>query len=207
MFVQVIQGTCHDANRLHELTDEWRDTLGRSADGWLGGTYGVTDDGEFVAVVRFESREAAERNSERPEQGEWWQKMAECFESEVRFHDCEDVTLFLGGGSDEAGFVQVMQGRLTDPQRFRQFMEQPMEALHEARPEILGGTIAIEPDGTFTQTVAFTDEDAARAGESKDMPEEMRGETEEAFSLMQDVRYLDLRKPWFATRDAGASMT
>ncbi len=206
MFVQVIQGTCHDAKRLHELTDEWRDTLGRSADGWLGGTYGVTDDGEFVAVVRFESREAAERNSERPEQGEWWQKMAECFEGEVRFHDCEDVTLFLGGGSDEAGFVQVMQGRLTDPQRFRQFMEQPMEALHEARPEILGGTIAIEPDGTFTQTVAFTDEDAARAGESQDMPEEMGRETEEAFSLMQDVRYLDLPRPWFATRDAGASM-
>ncbi len=206
MFVQVIQGKCHDEDRLHELTDEWRDTLGRSADGWLGGTYGVTDDGEFVAVVRFDSREAAERNSARPEQGEWWQRMAECFDGEVGFHDCEDVTLFLGGGSDEAGFVQVIQGRLSDPERFRHFMEQPMDALHEARPEILGGTIAIEPDGTFTQTVAFSDEDAARAGEATDMPEEMRRETENEFSMMQDVRYLDLHHPWFATRDAGAAM-
>ena len=53
-------------------------------------------------------------------------------------------------------------------------MSQPMDALHQARPEILGGTIAIEPDGTFTQTVAFTTEDAAREGESTEMPEEMR---------------------------------
>ncbi len=59
MFIQVIQGQCRDADRLHQLSDEWRDTLGSSAAGWLGGTYGVTDDGQFVAVVRFESREAA----------------------------------------------------------------------------------------------------------------------------------------------------
>ena len=148
--------------------------LGPSAEGWLGGTYGVTDDGQFVAVVRFESREAATANSARPEQGEWWQKMQECFEGEVTFHDCEDVTMFLGGGSDDAGFVQVIQGKLTDPERFRTFMSQPMDALHEARPEILGGTIAIEADGTFTQTVAFTTEAAAREGEAKEMPAEMQ---------------------------------
>ena len=82
--------------------------------------------------------------------------------------------MFLGGGSDDAGFVQVIQGKLTDPERFRTFMAQPMDALHEARPEILGGTIAIEPDGTFTQTVAFTTEAAAREGEAKEMPEDMR---------------------------------
>src|SRR4051794_39903551 len=69
MFIQVIQGQCRNADLLHQLSDEWRDTLGSSASGWLGGTYGVTDDGQFVAVVRFESREAAAANSERPEQG------------------------------------------------------------------------------------------------------------------------------------------
>ena len=37
-----------------------------------------------------------------------------------------------------------------------------------------GGTIAIEPDGTFTQTVAFTTESAAREGESKEMPDDVR---------------------------------
>ncbi|MET0838945.1 MAG: hypothetical protein ABWY19_09215 [Marmoricola sp.] len=204
MFIQVIQGLCRDAARLHELSDEWRDTLGPGAEGWLGGTYGVTDEGQFVAVVRFESREAAMANSARPEQGAWWQKMQECFEGEVTFHDCEDVTMFLGGGSDEAGFVQIIQGKLTDIERFRTFMSQPMDALHEARPEILGGTIAIESDGTFTQTVAFTTEAAAREGEAKEMPAEMQG-VEDEFSMMQDVTYLDLKHPWFASR-AGAGM-
>ena len=59
MFIQIIQGKCRDADRLHQLSDEWRQTLGPTAEGWLGGTYGVTDDNEFVAVVRFESKEAA----------------------------------------------------------------------------------------------------------------------------------------------------
>jgi hypothetical protein len=33
----------------------------------------------------------------------------------VSFHDCGDVTSFLDGGSDEAGFVQVISGHLDDP--------------------------------------------------------------------------------------------
>ncbi len=200
MFIQVIQGQCRDADRLHRLSDEWRDTLGPGATGWLGGTYGVTDDGQFVAVVRFDSREAAIQNSQRPEQGEWWQRMADCFEGEVSFHDCDDVTMFLGGGSDDAGFVQVIQGTLSDPEKFRAFMAEPMDSLHDARPELLGGTIAIEPDGTFTQTVAFTSEAAARDGEAKGMPDDMREATEERFSMMKDVTYLDLHHPWFASR-------
>jgi hypothetical protein len=199
MFIQVIQGRCHDADRTHELIDEWHDTLGTTAEGWLGGTYGVTDDGEFVAVVRFESREAAAANSARPEQGEWWQKMSACFDGEVGFHDCDNAMLFLGGGSDEAGFVQIIQGRVSEPEKFRRFMEQPMDGLHEMRPEIIGGTIALEDDGWFTQTVCFRSEEEARAGEQKAMPQEMRQRFEEEMSSVQDQRYLDLHHPWFSS--------
>ena len=207
MFIQVIQGQCRDEDRLHQLTDEWSERLGPTAPGWIGGTYGVTDDGQFVAVVRFESRELAMQNSGRPEQDEWWQKMTECFDGDVTFHDCDDVTMFLDGGSDDAGFVQIIQGKLTDADRFKDFMSQPMDALHEARPEIIGGTIAIEPDGTFTQTVAFTTEAAAREGEAKEMPEDMREATSEGY-LMQDVKYLDLHHPWFSSagKQSGAAM-
>ncbi len=199
MFIQIMQGRCHDADRLREVTEEWRDQLAPGAEGWLGGTYGVTDDGEFIGVVRFESREAAMRNSTRPEQGEWWQRMTACFDGEVTFHDCDNAMLFLGGGSDDAGFVQVIQGRIDDPERFRHFMEQPMDALHEARPEIIGGTIAMEPDGWFTQTVCFRSEEEARAGESKEMPAAMRKEFEDTMSHVQDQQYLDLHHPWFAS--------
>jgi hypothetical protein len=199
MFIQIIQGRCHDADQMRQLSDEWREKLGPTAEGWLGGTYGVTDDGEFVAVVRFESREAAAKNSGRPEQGEWWQRMSACFDGEVTFHDCDNAMMFLNGGSDDAGFVQVIQGRITDPERFRHFMEQPMDALQEARPEIIGGTIAMESDGWFTQTVAFRSEEAAREGEQKEMPAEMREAIEEEMSSTADVKYLDLHHPWFSS--------
>jgi hypothetical protein len=202
MFIQVIQGRCRDADRLHQLSDEWRETLGPKTEGWLGGTYGVTDDGQFVGIVRFDSKEAAAKSSQRPEQDAWFRQMQECFDGEVTFHDCDDAMMWLGGGSDDAQFVQVIQGRLNDPERFRQFMSQPMDALHEFRPEILGGTVAIDKDGFVTQTVAFSTEAEAREGESKPMPQDMRDMSEDEFSQIQDVTYLDLHHPWFESAGA-----
>jgi hypothetical protein len=201
MFVQIMQGTCRDAETLHRQIDMWRREQGPKAEGWLGGTYGVTDDQTFVGVVRFESKEAAARNSTRPEQGAWWAETEKCFDGEVTFHDCDNAILFLDGGADDAGFVQVMQGRVDDPERFRRFMEQPMDMLQQARPEIIGGIIAIEPDGWFTETVAFRSEEAAREGERKEVPEEMRQTMEEEMSQVKDLRYLDLHQPWFASKD------
>jgi hypothetical protein len=74
--------------------------------------------------------------------------------------------------------------------------------LHTARPEILGATIALEPDGTFTETVAFSNEAAAREGERHEMP--YQGEAAELMkefaSITHDLSYYDLRQPWFASR-------
>jgi len=203
MFIQIIQGKCQDENALHRQLDMWRQEMGPKAAGWLGGTYGLTDDDMFIGVVRFESKEAAARNSTRPEQSGWWAETEKCFDGDVSFHDCDEAMEFLGGGADDAGFVQVIQGRVEDPERFRAAMAQPMDMLKEARPEIIGGTIAIEPDGRFTQTVAFRTEDAAREGEQKPMPEtmpeDMRKTMEDTMAQMKDVTYLDLHHPWFAS--------
>ena len=126
--------------------------------------------------------------------------MQECFDGDVKFHDCDNAQMFLNGGSDDAGFVQVMQGRLSDPERFRRFMDQPMDMLQEQRPEIIGGTIAIDDDGFFTETISFRSEEEARVGEKKEMPEDRRREFEEEMSQVSDMRYLDLHSPWFASR-------
>jgi len=193
MFIQIISGTCTREQEMREVGERWTRELGPGATGWLGGTYGFTDDGMFVAVVRFDSRESAMANSARPEQAEWWAEMEALFDGPVEFHDCDDVTLMLDGGSDEAGFVQVIRGKVDNPVTLRTMMTDT-EALHEMRPEILGGTLAIEDDGTFIETVAFTDEASARRGEQQEMPDDMRAAME---SAMHDVSYLDLRHPWF----------
>ena len=87
MFVQVFQGPVSDPAQVKTLFDRWVSELGPTADGWLGSTAGVTDDGTLVALARFESEEAARRNSDRPEQGAWWEGMAACFDGEPEFHD------------------------------------------------------------------------------------------------------------------------
>ncbi|HEX6236865.1 MAG TPA: hypothetical protein VFZ68_06710, partial [Acidimicrobiales bacterium] len=94
--------------------------------------------------------------------------------------------------------VQVIRGRVDDPSRLRSMVEQDSELLHEARPDLIGSTLAIEDDGTCIETVAFTDEASARANEAKQMPEDLEGWEERA--TLHDLQYLDLHHPWFATR-------
>jgi hypothetical protein len=195
MFIQVIQGKCTKQDELRALAESWRTEVGETGDsGFLGGTYGFTDDDMFVGVVRFENREKAMANSARPEQGAWAERMTALMDGPVEFHDCDDVTLFLDGGSDQAGFVQIIRGKVQDPERLKAMMSQDTEMLHRERPDIIGGTLAIEADGTFTETIAFTTEAEARAGEAKEMPAEMR-ETMEA--ALGEVRFMDLHHPWF----------
>jgi len=196
MFIQIVQGRCSRQDELHALGDRWRDELGPAAQGWLGGTYGFTDDGMFIAVVRFESREAAMANSDRPEQSAWAAEMRALMDGDVEFHDCDDVTLMMGGGSDDAQFVQVIRGRLQDPDRVKAvFSDTTM--LEQNRPDILGATIAIESDGTFTETIAFTDEASARAGEQREMPDMPQDVRETLETMMQGASFYDLHHPWF----------
>jgi hypothetical protein len=194
VFIQIIQGKCTRQDEMHALADEWREQRAPSADGWLGGTYGFTDDDMFVGVVRFEDRAKAMANSESPEQGEWAKRMAALFDGPIEFHDSEDVTLLFDGGSDKAGFVQIIRGKVDDPARLRSMMTNEATMLHEMRPDILGATLAIEPDGTYTETVAFTDEESARSGEQVEPPDEVRAELEYA---MQGAQFYDLKHPWF----------
>lgn len=198
MFIQIIQGRCTRHDEMRAMADRWREELSDGAHGWLGGTYGFTDDDLFVGVVRFTDRAAAMANSQRPEQGAWAEQMMALMDGPMEYHDCDDVTLMMDGGSDDAGFVQVIRGRIEDPARLKAMMTDT-DVLHEARPEIIGATLAIEPDGTFTETVSFTDEAAARSAEARDMdgmPEDVRATIQEA---MANATFYDLHHPWFAS--------
>ncbi len=199
MFIQVLQGRCSDADRLRKQQDLWDRELAPGATGYLGATGGVTDDGTAIAIVRFDSRESAERNSARPEQDAWWRETETCFDGEVEFSDYDDAIELLAGGSDDARFVQVMRGQVKDAAAFRSFSQQPLDQLKEMRPEIIGGTLAIADDGTFTQTMYFTSEAEAREGEKKEMPADVQAEFDRAIGDMGEIAFLDLRDPWFSS--------
>jgi hypothetical protein len=199
MFVQVIQGGVKDPDGLRTSLDRWITDLGPTADGWLGTTWGLYGDKEFIALARFASADAAKRNSERPEQGTWWAEVASSLEGETRFTDYDDVILLGPGGSDAAGFVQVMQGQVVDAEReralTRDFAQRPMDF----RPDILGGVAAIGDDGRFVQAIYFTSEAEAREGEQKPMPPDMQEMMEQSQANTTEINFIDLTSPEFAS--------
>ena len=199
MFVQVIQGRVRDTDAARATMDRWLTDLQPGAAGWLGGTFGFSDVGVLCAIVRFESEAVAKANSVRSEQVAWWDEMSGHFDGPVTFHDCSDVQLLVGGGSDEAGFVQLIQGRVTDREAVHKLLDQSSEVISEYRHDVLGATICIDDEGFFTEVVFFTSESAAREGEKQEMPAAVQDLVEEEMRLVEDVQFVDLHEPWFAT--------
>ena len=197
MFVQVIQGQVADAAKARAALDRWARELTPGATGWLGSTAGVTEDGRFIALARFASEEAARRNSDRPEQDRWWAETAKLFSGEATFKDSSDVTVDLAGDPDEAGFVQVIQGRGSDADRARELMGRDSEAWAAYRPDILGSLAVGHEGGAYTMAVYFTSEAAAREGERKQPPPELQAQMDELAALsVGEPEFFDLKQPW-----------
>jgi hypothetical protein len=195
MFIQVITGEVADADGLEAATDRWAADLRPGATGFLGSTEGVTPDGTYVCLARFESVEAAQANSRRPEQGAWWAEAEKCFAGPVTFRDCPEVDLYRAGGSDQAGFVQVMQGH-ADQARLRAFDEQMNDRLPELRPDLLGSVRAWSGD-EYTEAAYFNSEAEARAAEAQEPPPDVVAALSQWQDAMGNVTYYDLPSPRF----------
>ena len=200
MFAQVIQGRATDPAGLRKQWERWIDDVKPNAEGFLGSTAGVTSGGEFIAVARFESEDAARANSTRPEQGAWWEETSQ-YIADPMFHDCTEVDVFGGGGSDDAGFVQVIQGKTKDVEKSRALDARMEPAMRDRRPDVIGGVNAWHPEnGRFTSVIYFTSEAEARAkekemNESEDVAEFMREMQELSDG---EPKFLDITEPWMA---------
>jgi len=155
------------------------------------------DAGQAIAVVRFESEDAARRNSDRPEQDAWWTQTSKVFTEEPTFIESDKVDVDLSGNPDDAGFVQVIQGHSSDPARARELMAQDPDAWAAFRPDIVG-SVGIGHDGdAYTVVLYFTSEAAAREGEKKETPPELQAQMDEMGKLeVGEPTFLDLRDPW-----------
>jgi hypothetical protein len=197
MFVQVIQGQVVDAEQAHASLDQWMEELAPNATGWLGTTAGVTEEGRFIALARFESADAARQNSDQTAQDKWWKDFSANLEGEATFHDTDDVVVDLTGEPDAAGFVQVIQGQGTDPDRARELMSQDSDAWAGFRPEILGTEAAMYGNGEYTMAMFFTSEADAREGEQKEAPPELKAQMDELNSMAVGMpTFFDLPHPW-----------
>jgi hypothetical protein len=193
MFIQVITGQVADTEGLNAALERWRTEVRPGAVGFLGSTGGVTADGHFVGLARFESADAARANSERPEQGAWWQEAEQCFDGPVTFHDCTEIDVYRSGGSDDAGFVQVMQGH-ADRERLRDMDAKFEDRLAEMRPDLLGSVRAWDGD-EYTEAAYFSTEAEARAAEAEEPPPDVAAALGDWQQVMGDVTYYDLTSP------------
>ena len=199
MFVQVMEGKVRDADRLQQQMERWLRDLMPGAVGYLGSTGGVTDTGDCIMIARFATEAHARRNSDRPEQGAWWADTEACFDGPVRFHESTDVAVMSHGDADQAGFVQVMEGHVSDHEAARRLDEQAGEMLARARPDLIESITAYFDDGGFTDIAYFRTEEEAREAEQHGVPAEMASSFAEWEATMKVDRFLDLRNPWLAS--------
>lgn len=197
MFVQIIEGKVSDKSGLHRQLDRWEAEVRPGAKGFLGSTSGVTDDGVGFAIARFESAAAAQANSERAEQSAWWAETEKCFDGPVSFTDSEDVEEFLAGGSNNAGFVQVMKTPSGVDRAVVKDLDQQF-AKHAAtwRPDVIGGVRIWTSDTSTVEVNYFTSEAEARQNESKEPPAELAKAFAQYENVMANTEYLDLKDPW-----------
>jgi len=193
MFVQVIKGRTNDAEGMRRQAERWATKVRPGAIGHLGGTFGIADDGTFVVLARFEDEPSARANSDRPEQQAWWEDTVGFIDGTPSFRESTDVTTLFGGGSDDAGFVQVMEGTVQDRAKVEAW-ETPelLAALQSARPDLLGGLRVWFPDGSYVEAAYFTNEEDARKGESSS---DFAGAQEEYTELFAEPSFIDLRNP------------
>jgi hypothetical protein len=197
VFVQVIQGRVRDADAVHDALNRWVRELAPGAEGWRGTTAGVTEDGRFIASVRFDDADLARRNSDRPEQDEWWHETAKLFDGEATFLDSDDVEVDVVGDPDTAEFVQVIQGKGSDPERAKELMAQDSDRWAAFRPDVLGSVAVDHGGGEYTMVMYFTNEAEARQGERKEPPPELKAQMEEMDKLTIGVpEFYDLTTPW-----------
>ena len=140
-------------------------------------------------------RPPAETNSQPAEQGEWWAETAKCFDGDVRFTNSDDVDSFLAGGSNEAGFIQVMKGRGTDRDQMHT-LDAQFETHAASFRHLLGGFRMWTGPDSYIEVAYFTNESEARQGESKEPPAEFAAQMGDFQTLMANVEFIDLREPW-----------
>ena len=195
MFVQVMKGKVSDREAWQRASQRWRDEVRPGAIGFLGSTSGVADDGTFIVIARFADEKSARANSERPEQTAWYEEASKSWNGEPIFRESSDTSTLFDGGSDEAGFVQIMEGTAKDRARADALENGEMLAqLRKARPDLLGGLRIWFDGGEYIEAAYFTSEAEARQGEKSS---EFEAPIEEFNEVFGEMTYIDLREPEF----------
>ena len=120
--------------------------------------------------------------------------MAKLYDGEPTFTESSDVTEWMGGGSDDAKFVQVMKSTGVDRAQVEK-MDAIFERFADQRPDLLGGLRIWTGRDSCVDVAYFTSEEEARKGEQTELPDELKELMSELDGGMGETEYLDLVDP------------
>lgn len=107
MFATVLTATVVDHGGLRPAWDTALATIASSGTGWLGSISGLMGDGEFIAILAFESREAGRMTMDELGEGPTWRNLTPYLEP-MSFHECPHVR---GAGLHEVGRASAVDLR------------------------------------------------------------------------------------------------
>lgn len=199
MIVRCVRGRVRDADAVAEAIEEWNLKLAPKCLGFLGGTWGIGDDGQLHAYHRFSTRDDMEELIRDHERLDWYaNKFLPSMELEPQVNHAEDVIVWNGGGCDSAKFVQIIYGRTTDIEGHKELIHK-LAMLQIHRPDIIGGYTMFHDQGRFEEVVYFKDAEAAREGEAKAPDGEHAHLIEEWQRFATDIEFVDLNEPHLIT--------
>ena len=194
MMLQLVLASGADEEQLQRDLRRWADESRADVAGAtraFTSTAGLTGDGRAVVVTR---------GGGDPGTLAWWSSPDTCLPAPLTVLATTDVTAVEVGDAGEAGFVQVMRARVPDRARFEALEAEIGPAFVAFRPDFLAGFRAWFDDGTVAAVDYFRSEAEARAGESRDMPAELRAGFGEWLALTEGAEWYDLARPFQAGR-------
>lgn len=194
MFVELVQGRAIDPTGLHQAWDQALVGIGAEAAGWLGATSGVSAAGGFMAILGFESEEAARITMDRLDRRAAWDRLAP-LAADLTFRECPNVRAFGLRDPRYADLVQVTQGPANDIGRVVSVFEKSSRA-GTADETVIGGLLCWDDAGFATSALYRRSPEAGAAS----APDTLR---EDAPALIHQPARLDLAGPWSILAAAG----
>jgi hypothetical protein len=202
MFVFTVECRTTAADIAHEHVRRWHADVEARAVGWLGNTAGVSTDGDFIMLLRFESEEAAYITSDLPEYEQWWRTFASFLDTKPVFKGSTSVMGILSGGSDDATAVRITKGH-SEATRLRDSIRRLESLTPEERATIIGGIVAWHDRDRFTEALYLTSQDLPRFRQRRTARTPLSRFLDDHEAIILDRSEMDLYRPWLVSARSG----
>ncbi len=195
MFLELVQGRAVSEAALRSAWEQVLATIAEEATGWIGATSGAAAHGGFVAILGFESEEAARISMGRLDESATWNPL-EPLLADLRFRELPHVRAFGVAGLGDADLVEVTQGSANDVGRLLSVVEGSARAVLADEAPFLGTLVAWD-DSAFAVNVLYR---RASEGVVASTPDPVR---QDAPILLDQSVQLDVVDPWSILVPAG----